>query len=247
MEGYILAVYPFVKGADGFTQRLTHKQWISLGKTLRQLHDLHVPWALLPQVRTERFSPEHRDAVRQLQQQLDSIQAPDQVAERLLESLQTHQTTIQRLVDRAEQLAQQAKVRSHSFVLCHADIHGGNVLLDHEERLYIVDWEDPVLAPRERDLMFIGGGIANVWNDPAEEQAFYQGYGDIAIDRSLLAYYRHERIVGDIAECSRDLLKESVSLKDRDTMYQHFLDMFTPGGVIDIAFMTDLTSRSEHP
>ena len=28
------------------------------------------------------------------------------------------------------------------------------------------------MAPKERDLMFIGGGVANVWNHPSEEIAF---------------------------------------------------------------------------
>lgn len=32
----------------------------------------------------------------------------------------------------------------------------------------IVDWDEPIMAPKERDLMFIGGGVANVWNDPSE-------------------------------------------------------------------------------
>ena len=30
--------------------------------------------------------------------------------------------------------------------------------------------------PKERDLMFIGGGVANVWNKPHEETLFYKGY-----------------------------------------------------------------------
>ena len=32
--------------------------------------------------------------------------------------------------------------------------------------IYIVDWDEPIMAPKERDLMFIGGGVANVWNKP---------------------------------------------------------------------------------
>ncbi len=32
------------------------------------------------------------------------------------------------------------------------------MLIDANDALYIVDWDNPILAPKERDLMFIGGG-----------------------------------------------------------------------------------------
>lgn len=33
---------------------------------------------------------------------------------------------------------------------------------------YIVDCDQPILAPKKRDLMFIDGGIATVWHNPYE-------------------------------------------------------------------------------
>ena len=38
------------------------------------------------------------------------------------------------------------------FVLCHSDIHAGNVLLGGNETIYIVDWDDPIMAPKELSL-----------------------------------------------------------------------------------------------
>ena len=32
------------------------------------------------------------------------------------------------------------------FVLCHSDIHGGNVLIDGNDAIYIVDWDEPIIA-----------------------------------------------------------------------------------------------------
>jgi len=105
---------------------------------------------------------------------------------------------IHRLVDRAEQLAQKLQNESHKFVLCHFDIHGGNVMVDGNNIIYIVDWDEPIMAPKERDLMFIGGGVGNVWNKLHEEVFFYKGYEETEINMTMLAYYRHERIVEDI-------------------------------------------------
>ena len=39
-----------------------------------------------------------------------------------------------------EVLADEMRSRSSTFVLCHADLHGGNILIDAQGRLFIVDW-----------------------------------------------------------------------------------------------------------
>jgi spectinomycin phosphotransferase len=153
--------------------------------------------------------------------------------------MKKHSIIIHRLVDRAEQLGKQIQNQLPEFVLCHSDIHGGNVLMDGNNIIYMVDWDDPIMAPKERDLMFIGGGVANVWNKPHEEEFFYKGYGKTEINKTILAYYRHERIVEDIAVLGQQLLLTSVSEQHRAESYKHFIAQFEPQGVVDIAFKTD--------
>ncbi len=123
--------------------------------------------------------------------------------------------------------------------MCHSDIHGGNVLIHENSDIYIVDWDEPIMAPKERDLLFIGGGVGNVWNKPLEEKFFFKGYGKTEINPTSLTYYRHERIVEDIAIYSQELLLTTAGGKSRIEMYRHFLAMFEPQGVVDIAFKTD--------
>ena len=135
-----------------------------------------------------------------------------------------------------EQMIQE---QSPEFVLCHSDIHGGNVLIDEKGSIFIVDWDEPIMAPKERDLMFIGGGVANVWNNPHEKDLFYQGYRETEINKTILAYYRHERIVEDIAVYGEALLLTTAGGEDRVEMYKHFVAMFESRGVVDIAFKTD--------
>ena len=88
--------------------------------------------------------------------------------------------------------------------------------------------------------MFIGGGVANIWNNSREEELFYSGYGATAINREVLAYYRSERIVEDIAIYSRQLLLTTNGGTNREAMYKQFIDMFEPRGVVEIALKTDI-------
>lgn len=234
-----LIVSPFIEGQDGFHQFLTKDQWIRLGKTMRQIHDINVPLSIQAMVRREVYSPKWRQIVRSLYSLIETEGGGDLFAIKLSTFMKQHAATLYQLVDRAEQLAQKIQNQSPKFVLCHADIHGGNVLIDKDDNIYIVDWDDPVMAPRERDLMFIGGGVNNVWNKPHEEECFYKGYGKTEVNRTLLAYYRFERIVEDIAVYAQELLFPTLGDQNRQKLYEEFISQFEPQGVIEIAFKTD--------
>lgn len=238
IEGYTLIVYPFVTGQDGFNRHLTDDQWITLGKTLRQVHEVEVPPSLQNRIRKETYSAKWRELVRSIYAHIEREPISDEIAIKLHKFMKENLAVIQRIVNRAEQLGEKLQHQLPKFVLCHSDIHAGNVLVAENGAIFIVDWDEPILAPKERDLMFIGGGVGNVWNQPHEEKLFYKGYGKTEVDPTLLAYYRHERIVEDIAEYSRELLLTTAGGKDRPEMYRHFIDMFAPRGVVKIAFKT---------
>lgn len=237
IDEYTLIVYPYIENQNGFSQILTNDQWVILGKVLRKVHEFIMPMTLQNQIRREDYSPKWRDIVRSLYDHIEKKPNEDQWAMKMTIFMKEHKKEIYRLLDSAELLGQKIQHQSAEFVLCHADIHGGNVLIGENGSIYIVDWDQPVMAPKERDLMFIGGGVANVWNNPHEEEFFYKGYGKAEINMPILAYYRHERIVEDIAEYAQEFLFKAAE-EDRSEMYQQFIAMFDSNGVVDIAFRT---------
>jgi spectinomycin phosphotransferase len=204
------------------------------------VHEFNLPSSVKALIRKETYSDKWRKAVQSLYSHIDSNLNGDESALKLQTFMREHSEIIHHLVGRAEALSHKIQEQSPEFVLCHSDIHGGNVLIDENGSIFIVDWDDPIMAPKERDLMFIGGGVANVWNNPREEEFFYKGYGKTEINRAILAYYRHERIVEDIAEYGQALLLTEAGGEERLEMYEQFIDMFKPNGVIDIALKTDL-------
>jgi len=171
LEDFTLIVYPFIEGQNGFSCNLMDNQWFKLGQALRQVHEIDVPLAIQKQLRREVYSPKWREIVRSLYAHIEAKPTGDEIALKLLKFMKKHMPAIRRLVDSAEKLGQKLQGQSPKFVLCHSDIHGGNVLINGND-IYIVDWDEPIMAPKERDLMFIGGGIANVWNKPHEENFF---------------------------------------------------------------------------
>ncbi len=55
---------------------------------------------------------------------------------------------------------------------------------------WLVDWDEVVIAPRERDPMFAIGGMGGDGVGPEQTASFLQGYGNVAIDEGALTYYR---------------------------------------------------------
>ncbi|HEX2623360.1 MAG TPA: phosphotransferase, partial [Phototrophicaceae bacterium] len=140
-----------------------------------------------------------------------------------------------------ERLAAVLQTQSLELVLCHSDAHAGNLFIDAtSDALYLVDWDNPILAPVERDLMFVGGGQGGGWHTPEEEERlFYQGYGQIEVNPVALAYYLYERIIQDISAYSEQLLLTAEGGADRAVALKYLTGNFLSGSTLEIAFRSE--------
>jgi spectinomycin phosphotransferase len=163
------------------------------------------------------------------------------IAAELATFLKSKHDAISELVGRAERLVAVLQTRSQEFIVCHADIHVFNILIDVYDQLYIVDWDTLTFAPKERDLMFIGGGQFGSEHTPQEEETlFYQGYGQTETDPVGLAYYRYERIVQDIAAYCEQILLTDEGGEDRAEGLQQLTSQFLTKGVVEMAYRSEM-------
>ncbi len=239
VDAFTAMLYPFIVGHNGFETVLSDRHWVELGVALRGIHTAVVPHSLRQRVPRETYSPRWRDLVRTFQRRVEATVFDDPVAATLAAFLRARCDEISMLVERAEQLGNTLRERSLECVLCHADIHAGNVLVDANGALYVVDWDTLIVAPKERDLMFVGGGVGGVWHSAREEMLFYDGYGHVEIDPMVLAYYRYERIVEDIAVTCEQLFLTDEGGDDREKGLRRLLRQFLPNNVVEIAHRSD--------
>lgn len=85
------------------------------------------------------------------------------VVAHLLSALQRHTAA----------LGESLRDRPAQQVLCHGDPHLGNLLHEGADVVSLVDWDDVVLAPRERDFMFLRGGVLAALPVTAEREAWF--------------------------------------------------------------------------
>ena len=241
LDDFKIIVYPFIQAPNGFTQDLSKENWKQLGNALRKVHETSVPTSIQQHLKKESYSAKWRELVKSFYNRIEPEISDDKITIDFKTFFKKNINVISQVVNTAEKLSKTIQPDLDKYVLCHSDIHAGNILVSSQEFIYIIDWDEPMLAPKERDLMFIGGGVGNVWNKLQEIPYFYEGYGKVNIDITMLSYYRYERIVVDIAEFGQDLLSHDQSNESRLEMLKHFKSQFEPNGVIDIAFATNPT------
>jgi len=236
LEAHHVILYPFVEGTSGFQEKLTERQWADFGAALQRIHTLSLPPALSQKMQKENYPPESRDICREVLQRLENERFDDPVMSGLAAFLLPKRETVLDFIGHAERLAGVLASRSTEMVLCHSDIHPGNLFIDKNGTLFIVDWDSPILAPKECDLMFIGGGQGYVGvNDQEEEAHFYSYYDRSAVDPLAMAYYRYERNLYDLSvECPR-IFSITLNAQDRAQSLQIVTWLFGPGGSIDMA------------
>ena len=240
-----MILYPFVAGHNGYEVTFSDRQWAVFGTALKRIHTASVPPMLKQYIQQETYSPQWREIVKKFLKDMAHDAFADLVAIKLAAFLQTKRDEILDLVARTERLALTLQVQAPKLIVCHSDLHAGNILIAANDAFYIVDWDNPILAPKERDLMFIGGGQGFVGHTPQEEEIlFYRGYGQTQIDPIALAYYRYERIIQDIAVYCEQIFLSDEGGEDREQALSYLASNFLPSGTIEITYQSDKTGNN---
>jgi spectinomycin phosphotransferase len=229
---WTVMVYPFLDG-DTRLAGMTDDQWKEAGIVFQQIHRVQLPPTGFPSLRKETFDPtEYLRWVRAFETKHPQAQYVESGSARALrDSWVAHQATIHRAVTSLEQLAAALQERTLPYVIAHADLHPANLLRDPAGHVHVLDWDEVMLAPKERDFIFI--------REP-QARAFWEGYGSRAseeIDWIALTYFRWERVIQDlIEEAQQVLVRDDVGEDTKATAAQRFATAFAAGNNVDAAY-----------
>ncbi|HQA98881.1 MAG TPA: phosphotransferase [Candidatus Dojkabacteria bacterium] len=103
--------------------------------------------------------------------------------------IQNHLDGVLNHWSRFKDLANTLKRRSHAMYITHGDAFG-NVIKDKED-LYIIDWDDLLLAPLERDLWFF-------FDNQEVIELYRKEFPNFHMDRDIILYYVYNRFFDDL-------------------------------------------------
>lgn len=238
---FAMTVYPFIEaGRSAAHVGLTEIQWEEFGSVVRQFHNTPLPPELLALVPREQFVPKQRELIPVLEEMVTGELFSDDAGREVSEFWLAHQAEIHQIVSRADSLGAELRQTASPLVLCHADMHTYNLLVDQANEFWLVDWDEVILARPERDLMFVIGSIHRQLVTPLQTAHFMVGYGKKAVDPLALAYYRLAWAVQDMAAYGESvfMMPES-SISSRSEAASGFINLFASGGIIEIALASE--------
>jgi len=206
-EGRPLVLYNFVAGRRvGYELPLPDDVLAKLAGLVGILHR-STPEIGIENRRYERFSiPFERDLVKSLEM-LESITSTDRTGQQELQKLLLpRRDEILGCLHRLRELQHLVQAVDQEMVWCHTDLHGGNLIVNDQGDLYILDWEGALIAPPEHDLFafvdddrFVGLFL------PSYEREF----GPASLDSKVFAFYLYRRNLEDLTDWMMRILHEN--------------------------------------
>jgi spectinomycin phosphotransferase len=236
-----LIAYPFVHGRLAAEVGLDDGQWVEYGRIVGALHATRLATDLEATLPREQFGQNWTASYERVQEAVSRYRGNDPERRELVAFWRCRREEIESLADRAVTLGrvltarQASAAASEPFVACHGDVHTHNLLVDPTGALRVIDWDEAVLAPHERDLMFVMGSPIGLAPGERELALFEAGYGRLEADAERLAYYHVDWAVQDIAGYAEQALLDDIGPESRAYALERFLSIFEPGGEAEVA------------
>ena len=243
IDGSGISVYPFIHGEtlmDLMNSTFTDEDASPLRKEtgafvacLHRIDRAEYAKLALPTEDFSRFQDESITIIR-----MDNRQQNCPLIGELSHFLSVWRRELESLIAATQKLARRLRSEKLDRVLCHGDIHEANVLVSHEGERFIIDWDNVILAPKERDLTFFyGNGLPD----------YLDGYfGDNiprSIDQAVVDYYVLEWALQEIVDYgTRILFNTRFDRGGRIDAWEQFQGLFEPGGDVEVA----LASTQSH-
>ncbi len=208
-----IALFSLIPGKTAQEQKLTDEQLEKLGRLLAQVHQSKT--VIGEYSVKENFEIPFKDRLLAIFADMLKIAGNSTKYERRLRSfLEPHRQEFMQELDRLEKLQRKVRTMRLAFVNCHGEPSPGNVLSSDDGEIHLLDWDDPIFAPKEKDLLFFKDNIEPVM----------RGYSlfskDNNIDHDVMEFYGHMWNLGEIAYYGGKILFE----KQSDERNQIWLD-----------------------
>ena len=227
-QDFQVALFPFIEGKSRWDLWKVGKDFtdIELSQTAALLATIHdcpdsVDLAYLPE--TEYSLP--------LREELyDVLEAPREITpqnryqQQLLEAIAQHSSEIFQTLERYDNLGCSAAALQTPFVITHGDPTPGNLIIDAENRLYIIDWDGVCLGPPEKDLVSFTGERFEV----VLERYLAERRNPVRLHADIFGFYIYEWTLNEIRDYGTKILFKNNDAQQNEYDWESLQDYLPP-------------------
>lgn len=214
----ILVLFEYIKGNTWAEKQLSKEKFEKLGKILAQIHLSKNKIGAYPV--KEDFTNPFTNNFKNIYSAMKKFDNPSIYQKELIEIYKKYEDKFIREFEELEATGNKLKKSNNEFVNCHGEPSPGNVMVSESGEIYLVDWDSPLFAPKEKDLLFFD-----------KFSWVFEGYGEISKDAEINTdarkYYTHLWNLGEIVDWARRVLfKENSDEENKHNLdkLKEFLD-----------------------
>ena len=203
IAGFHIALFNLISGKTAEEQKLTDGQLERLGQLLARTHQSKT--VIGEYSVRENFEIPFKDRIVAVFNEMSRITGNStKYKDKLKSFLEPHRKKFMEELETLGGLQRKVRRKNLEFVNCHGEPSPGNVMSSNGE-VYLLDWDDPIFAPKDKDLLFFKDNIGPVMRG-------YRLFSkDSIIDQDLIEFYGHKWNLGEIVDYSSKILFENHS------------------------------------
>lgn len=218
-EGRKVVLFNFIEGKIEAESCLTIEQLEKVGKLLAQVHksvEIIGPYGVI-----EGFDNLFSERVVNLYRGLEKIKPTNEIQKEAKDIYNKYQSRFLNELTLLDEVGNKLKNSQVEFVNCHGEPSPGNIIVSPNGDVYLIDWDFPIYAPKERDLLFFTG-------DEVRQNAVITGYGiqQDQLNKDIVGFYSHQWNVQEIEDFGHRFFFEGITeLEMRHNLKElkHFL------------------------
>lgn len=158
------------------------------------------------------------------------LAAPEQIApqnryqKQLLSAIAQHRSEVLQTLERYDSLGRSAAASQTPFVITHGDPTPGNLILDTENRLHIIDWDGVCLGPPEKDLVSFTGERFEV----VLESYLAERQNPVRLHADIFGFYIYEWAINEIRDYGTKILFKNKNAQQNEYDWESLQDYLPP-------------------
>ncbi len=142
----------------------------------------------------------------------------------LLEAITQHRSEILQTLERYDSLGRSASALQTPFVITHGDPTPGNLIIDAENRLHIIDWDGVCLGPTEKDLVSFTGERFEV----VLESYLAERRNPVRLHADIFGFYIYEWTLNEIRDYGTKILFKNDDAQQNEYDWESLQDYLPP-------------------
>ena len=148
---------------------------------------------------------------------------PNRYQQELLAALSVHKSGILRTFERFKNLQRSAQAMNTPFVITHGDPSPGNIILDTENNLRLIDWDGIGFGPPEKDLVFFTGEQFEPFLS-----SYLSHFRPRQLEIDLFAFYIYHWALCEIADYGTRILYQNVDERQNEHDWESIQEYLPP-------------------